>query len=311
MAETPIVYSTEGAAGKPVVVVHGGAGRRRHPFTPEREQQAAADIKCALDAAMAVLDAGGSALDAVVAGVHVMEDAPEFNAGRGAALTSEGRAEMDSCVMTGDGRFGAVAGADCVRNPIDAARAVMEKTPHVLMVEPTEAQCEAWGVETAPQSYFILPERVKQLAELQALPDGGWDKPGHGTIVVVARDAAGNIAAGTSTGGVTNQQPGRVGDSPIAGAGTYANQQTLAVSCTGTGERFIQESAGYQLHARVLWAGQTPSDAAKSVLEAVEDRGGDGGLICIPVEGEAVVAHNACAQMDWGYAFGDVRVTHN
>ena len=110
---------------------------------------------------------------------------------------------------------------------------------------------------------------------------------------------------------MTNQQPGRVGDSPIAGAGTYANQQTLAVSCTGTGERFIQESAGYQLHARVLWAGQTPSDAAKSVLEAVEDRGGDGGLICIPVEGEAVVAHNACAQMDWGYAFGDVRVTHN
>ena len=213
--------------------------------------------------------------------------------------------------MTGDGRCGAVAGADCVRNPIDAARAVMEKTPHVLMVEPTEAQCEAWGVETAPQSYFILPERVKQLAELQALPDGGWDKPGHGTIGVVARDAAGNIAAGTSTGGVTNQQPGRVGDSPIAGAGTYANQQTLAVSCTGTGERFIQESAGYQLHARVLWAGQTPSDAAKSVLEAVEDRGGDGGLICIPVEGEAVVAHNACAQMDWGYAFGDVRVTHN
>ena len=220
MAETPIVYSTEGAAGKPVVVVHGGAGRRRHPFTPEREQQAAADIKCALDAAMAVLDAGGSALDAVVAGVHVMEDAPEFNAGRGAALTSEGRAEMDSCVMTGDGRCGAVAGADCVRNPIDAARAVMEKTPHVLMVEPTEAQCEAWGVQTAPQSYFILPEREKQLAELQALPDGGWDKPGHGTIGVVARDAAGNIAAGTSTGGVTNQQPGRVGDSPIAGAGT-------------------------------------------------------------------------------------------
>ncbi len=110
---------------------------------------------------------------------------------------------------------------------------------------------------------------------------------------------------------MTNQQPGRVGDSPIVGAGTYANQQTLAVSCTGTGERFIQESAGYQLHARVLWAHQTPADAAMSLLEAVEDRGGDGGLICVPVEGEAVIAHNAYAQMDWGYAYDSVRVTHN
>jgi beta-aspartyl-peptidase (threonine type) len=165
-------------------------------------------------------------------------------------------------------------------------------------------------VEQVPNEYFVTDARRAQLARTQALPGGGWELPGHGTIGAVARDLQGNVAAGTSTGGVCNQRPGRVGDSPICGAGTYANQETVAVSCTGTGEKFIQEVAAGQIHARVLWAGQTPAQAAAAVLEAVEDRGGDGGVIVVPARGEGVVARNACAQMDYGYAYGEVRVTH-
>ena len=311
MAEQAVVVTTEGACDKPLLIVHGGAGIRRTPFTPEREQRAAQAMSRALDAGMAVLDAGGSALEAVVAAVHVMEDAPEFNSAHGAALTSEGKAEMDACLMLGDGSCGAVAGITMARNPIDAARAVMEQTGHVLIAVPSQQQCDSWGVRTEPQSYFVTEERLRQLAQTQMLPGGGWDRPGHGTIGAVARDAQGNIAAGTSTGGVCNQQPGRVGDSPIVGAGTYANQQTVAVSCTGTGERFMQECAAYQVHARVLWGAQDPAQAAAAVLEAVEDRRGDGGLICVPAHGEGVVARNALAQMDWAYAHGDVRVVHN
>lgn len=311
MAEEPVIYTTEGAATGPLLVIHGGAGKRRHPYPEERDEQARAAIRRALDAGMAVLDAGGAAVDAVVAAVHVMEDDPTFNAGRGAALTSEGRVELDACLVRGDGATGAVTGVTTVRNPIDAARAVMDETRHVLFADPRKAQLDEWGVEQVENDYFVTQRRLDQLHELQSLPDGGYDRPGHGTIGVVARDATGAICAGTSTGGVSNQMPGRVGDSPICGAGTYANQATVAVSCTGTGETFIREVAGYQVHARVLWAGQTPGEAVARVLAAVEDRGGDGGIICVPAHGEGVVGRNACAQMDWGYAFGDTRVTHS
>lgn len=309
MANEPVIVDA-GGAGVPLLVIHGGAGKRTHIDPPEVVRAADEALRRALDAGMEKLEAGAPAIEAVVAAIHVMEDAPEFNAGRGAALTSEGTAELDAAVMLGDGSTGAAAGLTTARHPIDVACAVMEKTPHVLFAEPSGTQLDEWGIEQVDPSYFITERRRAMLAEAQARPDGGWARPGHGTIGAVARDARGNIAAGTSTGGVTNQRPGRVGDTPICGAGTYANQQTVAVSCTGTGERFIQEVAAHQVHARVLWAGQTPAQAAKAMLEGVEDRGGDGGVIVVPAEGPGVVGYNEGCQMNYGYAYGDVRVTH-
>ena len=311
MALKPImVETTRCGETEPLLVIHGGAGKRLHPDTPEKQARADAAMRRALDAGMAKLQAGEPAIEAVIAALHVMEDAPEFNAGVGAALTSEGKAELDSCVMLGDGSTGAATGLTTARHPIDVARAIMEQTPHVLFADPTDEQLVSWGIELVDNDFFVTEERRAMLAETKALPDGGWKKPGHGTIGAVARDASGNIAAGTSTGGCTNQQPGRVGDSPICGSGTYANQQTVAVSCTGTGEYYVKEVAAHQVHSRVLWAGQTPYQAAEAVLEAVEDRGGDGGIIVVPAKGPGVVGYHDGAQMDYGYAFGDVRVTH-
>lgn len=310
MANKPVILETGGADDAPLLVIHGGAGKRLHADPPERVAAADAALHRALEAGMAKLNAGAPALEAVVAAIHVMEDAPEFNAGRGAALTSEGKAELDAAVMLGDGSTGAVTGVTTAKHPVDAARAVMEQTAHVLFADPSHELLQSWGVEEVDNSYFVTDFRRASLAEYQALPDGGWSTPGHGTIGAVARDASGAIAAATSTGGCTNQRPGRVGDSPICGAGTYANQQTVAVSCTGSGEKFIQEVSGYQVHARVLWAGQTPAEAAAAMLEAVEDRGGDGGVIVVPAHGPGVVGYNECAQMNYGFAYGDVRVTH-
>ncbi len=309
MANKPVIVEAGGAEG-PLLVIHGGAGRRTHDDPPERVARADEALKRALEAGMAKLEAGEDALEAVVAAIHVMEDAPEFNAAHGAALTSEGKAELDAAVMLGDGSTGAATGLTTAKHPIDVARAVMEQTPHVLFAAPTHEELAAWGIEEVDNGYFVTEYRRAMLAEMQARADGGWSKPGHGTIGAVARDVRGNIAAGTSTGGITNQRPGRVGDTPICGAGTYANQQTVAVSCTGSGERFIQEVAGYQVHARVMWAGETPAQAASAVLEGVEGRGGDGGVIVVPAHGAGVVARTEDAQMNYGYAYGDVRVTH-
>lgn len=311
MALKPLMVETTGCSDtEPLLVIHGGAGKRLAPDSPEKQARADAALHRALDAGMAKLQAGESALEAVIAAIHVMEDAPEFNAGVGAALTAEGKAELDSCVMLGDGSTGAATGLTTARHPIDVARAIMEQTPHVLFADPTDEQLASWGIELVDNDFFITDDRRESLAKVKALPDGGWKKPGHGTIGAVARDKDGRIAAATSTGGCTNQQPGRVGDSPICGSGTYANQSTVAVSCTGTGEYYVKEVAAHQVHSRVLWAGQTPVQAAEAVLEAVEDRGGDGGIIVVPAEGPGVVGCHDGAQMNYGYAFGDVRVTH-
>ena len=294
------------------LLIHGGAGKRAHKSTPEEAARADAALHEALEAGMAKLEAGAPAIEAVIAAIHVMEDCPEFNAGRGAALTSEGKAELDACVMLGDGSTGAVTGLTTAKHPIDVARAVMEKTKHVLFAEPTHEQLASWGIEEVDPSYFVTERRIAMLREAQELEAAGKadDSPKHGTIGAVARDVNGNIAAGTSTGGINNQLPGRVGDTPICGAGTYANQGSVAVSCTGSGEKFIQEVAAHQVHARVTWAGQSLEEAAATVLDAVEARAGDGGIIALPAHGHGVIAHNACAQMNYGYAYGDVRVTH-
>ena len=216
------------------------------------------------------------------------------------------------CVMRGDGSTGAACGLSTARHPIDVARAVMERTPHVLFAEPSAEQLASWGIEQVSNDYFVTEKRLAALAEFKeqlAAGEKAAADPRHGTIGAVARDAHGLIAAGTSTGGITGQQPGRVGDSPLCGAGTYANQDGVAVSCTGTGEKFIQEVAAYQVNARVTMAGETPSAAARAMLAAVEDRGGDGGVIVVPARGRGVVGFNEGAQMNYGWACGTERVT--
>ena len=301
-----------GAAEGPLLVIHGGAGRRVHDMTEEQRREVDAALRAALDAGYGLLEQGAPALDAAMAAIRVMEDAPCFNAGRGAALTLEGRAEMDSCVMRGDGSTGAACGLTTARHPVDVARAVMEKTPHVLFAEPSPEQLDAWGIEQVDNSYFVTERRLASLEEFKARQAAGGEAeadPRHGTIGAVARDARGLIAAATSTGGITGQQPGRIGDSPICGAGTYANQASVAVSCTGTGEKFIQEVSAYQVHARVSLGGETPAAAAKAMLEAVEDRGGDGGVIVVPAVGRGVVGFNEGSQMNYGWAFAGERVT--
>ena len=312
MANAPHVL-TAGEDDGLLLVIHGGAGKRVHDMTEEQAAETDAALHAALEAGYAKLEAGEDALEAVIAAIHVMEDAPCFNAGRGAALTLEGKVEMDSCVMRGDGSTGAACGMTTAKHPVDVARAVMEKTPHVLFAEPTPEQLDAWGIEQVENEYFVTERRRRALAEFkerQAAGEKAEADPRHGTIGAVARDCRGHIAAGTSTGGITGQQPGRIGDSPICGAGTYANQDGVAVSCTGTGEKFIQEVSAYQVHARVTMAHQTPAEAAFAMLEGVEDRGGDGGVIVVPAHGAGVVGFNEGAQMNYGWAFGDVRVTH-
>ena len=315
-----VVLTGPESANAPVLLVHGGAGPRSKPYPADRQERVHAALRQALDAGMAVLDAGGEAIDAVVAAVHVMEDCPEFNSAHGAALTRDGRAELDACIMRGDGSVGSVAGTTTARNPIDAARAVMEQTPHVMVASPRPEQLEAWGVVQVPNEYFVTSYRQQQLEELLAREAEGdaatadtadeLENERHGTIGVVARDAAGNLCAGTSTGGIYDQIPGRIGDAPLCGAGTYANSATCGISCTGTGEKFIQEVAAHQVHARLLWAGETPQDAVVHVLDAVSARQGDGGMLCIPAQGQAVIAHTSDAEMNWAYAYGDVRETH-
>ena len=313
MGETSARTHVVEAGGEgPLLVIHGGAGRRLHEMTAAQKAETDEALARALEAGYAVLEQGGPAEDAVIAAIHVMEDAPCFNCGRGAALTLEGRAELDAALMLGDGNVGAACGLTTAKHPIDVARAVMERTPHVLFSEPAAELLDEWGIEQVENDYFVTPARLAALEEWKSLHETGDDHPEtrHGTVGAVARDVRGHIAAGTSTGGITGQQPGRVGDSPLCGAGTYANGQTVAVSCTGTGETFIQEVAAYQVHARVSMAGEALPDAAAAMLAGVDARGGNGGVIVVPASGAGVVGFTDGAQMNYGWAHGVTRVTH-
>ena len=294
---SPVTTELAGSETGITLIIHAGAGSRGKHSTPERIAQVELDLQRALDAGYQLLESGAPAHEAVVAAIHVMEDAPEFNAGRGAALTSDGIAQMDACLMTGDGEVGAVTGVSTVKNPIDAARAVKEQTTHVLFADPTDAEIADWGVATESNEYFITEQRRQSLAEAQSGGDE-WEK--HGTIGAVARDAEGNIAAGTSTGGITNQMHGRVGDSPLPGCGTFANQSTVAVSCTGIGEAFIKVVAAHQVSDRVRFSGENVEDAATATLDEVAAHHGDGGMIVLPAVGRGVVAYNS-EMMNFGY----------
>ena len=273
------------------LAVHGGAGDRVEPLDGPDAYHAG--LRAAVQAGERVLRAGGPAVDAVCAAVTALEDNELFNAGRGAALTTDGTVELDAALMTGDGRAGAVAGCRTVRNPVFAARAVLERTPHVLMVAPDDGLLTEWGLEQVPNSYFVTDRRVRELERVRSATAGGTR---HGTVGAVARDAHGRLAAATSTGGVSNQLPGRVGDAPIVGAGTYAADGTVAVSCTGQGEYFLRGVVAYDISARMSYLGASLEQAVRDTFAAKLDAtGGSGGLIAAGHDGSVVIAFNSNA----------------
>ncbi|MHB2168726.1 isoaspartyl peptidase/L-asparaginase family protein [Alsobacter sp. R-9] len=282
----------------PVLLIHGGAGAiSRAEATPEREARIRADLRASLEAGWAVLSKGGPALDAVEAAVRVMEDSPCFNAGHGAALTSEGTIEHDASIMDGRTRAaGAISGTSRIRNPVSAARAVMERTPHVML---TAAGAEQFarenGLPLVAPWYFFTPERLAALERVQAAKRtaaAASEKDKHGTVGAVARDAQGHLAAATSTGGYADKMPGRVGDTPIIGAGTYAHDATIAFSGTGHGESFIKGALGHRIACLVELAGMSLADASQRALRELEALGGTGGFIVLGADGTALLPHN-------------------
>jgi L-asparaginase / beta-aspartyl-peptidase len=272
------------------IAIHGGAGAvPRATLSPERERQYRDGLEAALEGGSALLERGGSSLDAVSAAVRILEDDPLFNAGRGAALTREGAAELDAAIMDGrQQRAGAVASVRHVKNPVELARRVMEKSRHVLLVGPgAEEFALEEGVALVPNLYFRTPERISQLEhEQRGERVSDLVPPTRGTVGAVARDRDGNLAAATSTGGMTNKRPGRVGDSPIIGAGTYAKNGVCAVSATGHGEYFIRAVAAHHVAAAVEYRGLSLELAMRELLhDILRGLGGDGGLIGVDRDG--------------------------
>ena len=279
------------------IAIHGGAGViDRSRMTTERESSYHHGLSIAIDVGYAILERGGSSLDAVVEAVRLLEDDPQFNAGRGAVLTHEGEAELDASLMDGAGpRAGAVAGIRHVKNPIELARRVMDGSPHVMLIgEGAEKFAREQGLELVPNSYFHTPQREQELQRVlrrEAQGDAGAPIPGTllGTVGAVALDREGNLAAATSTGGMTDKRYGRVGDSPIIGAGTYADNATCAVSATGQGEYFMRSVAAYDVSALMKYKGMDVAGAVESVLEHL---GGDGGLIALDAKGNCALSFN-------------------
>jgi L-asparaginase / beta-aspartyl-peptidase len=277
--------------GGPNLAVHGGAGDRAEPLGAAQRARYERGLRAAYQAGWQVLDAGGDGLDAVCASVVVLEDDPLFNAGRGAALTATGQAELDASVMTGAGRAGAVAVARYARNPVRLARAVMEQTGHVLIVDPDEQFLRRHGLDVADRGYFVTERRRQQLDRVLA---GRATAARHGTVGAAARDASGRVAAATSTGGMTGQADGRVGDSPIIGAGVYARDGVVAISSTGDGEAFLRGVVAYDIAARIRYAGAGLADAVRATFDTeLTQRGATGGVVAVGGDGRVVVAHNS------------------
>lgn len=307
-----LVMSAEPAAAPdhPIaIVIHGGAGTiTRKDMTPEIEAQYRAGLKQALEAGYAVLKDGGRSLDAVQAAIRVMEDNPLFNAGKGAVFAHNGKNEMDAAIMDGTTlKAGAVAGVEHIKNPIDLARLVMDKTPHVLLIgEGAEEFARSQGMTLMPASYFYTQHRWDELQK--ALKDEKTGGPsasaeqypgttarGFGTVGAVALDRRGELAAGTSTGGLTNKYYGRVGDSPIIGAGTYANDATCGASGTGTGEYFMRLDLTKSISDLMLYKDMPLAQAADQMVmhELVQLGGADtGGVIAMDKDGNIAMPFN-------------------
>lgn len=295
---------------KYVMVIHGGAGTiLKSKMTPEKEAAYKKALTEALKAGYAVIQSGKTSLDAVEATIHVLEDSPLFNAGKGAVFTHDGHNEMDASIMEGNTlKAGAVAGVTTIRNPISAARAVMEKSEHVMMIGGgAELFAKEVGLDIVDPSYFYTKERWDGLQEAlkedstKAVLDHN-QKTGlkgtinidnkFGTVGCVALDKKGNLAAGTSTGGMTNKKYGRVGDAPLIGAGTYCNNATAGISCTGWGEYYIRNVVAKTISDLMEYKGLSVAVASKTVLDKVGKMGGDGGLIALDKKGNVAMPFN-------------------
>ena len=312
-----LVSCQEGKSEQPeqkfVMVIHGGAGTiEKESMTPEKEKAYTDALTQALQAGYAQIKDGKSSLDAVQFAINVMENSPLFNSAKGAVFTHDGKNELDASIMDGATlKAGAVAGVSNLKHPINAARVVMEKSEHVMMVgRGAEKFAAANGCDTVPPSYFFTQERWDQLQRTIEEEKGNTtgyrnfdprnsrisgvsekDKK-FGTVGAVALDKNGNLAAGTSTGGMTNKKYGRVGDSPIIGAGTYCNNATAGISCTGWGEYYIREVAASRLSALMELKKLSVQDAARQVIEEIGKMGGDGGIIGLDKNGSVAMEFN-------------------
>jgi len=290
---------------KAVIAIHGGAGAiSRAMMTPAREQDYVQALFTIVRTGQSMLENGASALDCVTETVRLLEECPLFNAGIGSVFTADETHELDACVMDGYSlQAGAVAGVRHLRNPVLAARLVLEESPHVLLIGAgAEMFAMRHGMAHVDNALFSTNERYAQLqqareAQLVVLDHGGApldERSKMGTVGAVALDYAGNLAAATSTGGMTNKLPGRVGDSPIVGAGCYANNASVAVSCTGTGEVFMRTLAAYDLSALMEYGNLSLQEACERViLEKLPALGGSGGAVAIDREGNVALLFNS------------------
>jgi beta-aspartyl-peptidase (threonine type) len=281
------------------IVIHGGAGTLpRAEMSGEAERRYRAGLAEAIDAGYAVLQSGGTSLDAVTRAVVLLEDNPLFNAGRGSVFTLDGRNELDASIMEGRTlKAGAVSGLTRIRNPVELARAVMERSEHVMLAGAgAEEFAASQGIPFVPQNYFHTPERWQQLERIRS---GEFGLSGHtishvGTVGAVALDTHGHVAAATSTGGMTGKRFQRIGDSPIIGAGTYADDRSCAVSATGHGEIFIRAAVAHDVCARMRFGGRSVGEAARQVIFGeLAALGGEGGVIAIDPRGEIAMEFNS------------------
>ena len=291
------------------LALHGGAGDAAGGADHTEHRKALADIAAE---ALALLRDGRSALDAVERAVVLLEECPLFNAGVGAVLNRDGQPELDASIMDGANRAcGAVAGVSRTKSPVQLARAVMEKSPHVLyMGAGAEALGRELGLPEVTADYFVTEERFRQLKDAHRRGVIALDHDSaFGTVGAVARDQAGHLAAATSTGGLTNKHPGRVGDTPIPGVGTFADDGTVAISCTGTGEAFIRAGFGHQVHARMAYSGYDVQKACEEALAQVRAYNGRGGCIAIDRAGNIALPFNSKVMFRaWAGADGGVKV---
>lgn len=294
-----------------VMIIHGGAGTmKKENMTDEKEKEYKEELTRALETGYQLLQEGKTAVDAVTATINILEDSPLFNAGKGAVFAHNGRNELDASIMDGKTlEAGAVAGVTNLKNPIDAARAVMEHSRHVMLAgKGAEIFATMHGCDTVSPSYFYTEERWNSLQRalkkegkgdlnLHEIPMrdsvwGGDTEMKYGTVGAVARDNDGNLAAGTSTGGLTNKRFGRVGDSPVIGAGTFCDNRTAGISCTGTGEYFMRSLAAYRVSALMELEDLSVAEAADQVIDEIGNLGGDGGLVAMDHEGRIAASFN-------------------
>lgn len=287
------------------LVIHGGAGTiKKSLMMPEKEAAYRAALQSALNAGEQILQNGGSSIDAIEATIKILEDSPLFNAGKGAVFTNQERVELDASFMDGASlQAGAISGVTSIKNPVVAARQVMEHSEHVMLSGiGAEAFADQQGLEMVQNNYFHTEHRLNQLRRKKQQAQANTPEVDHiaepvekkyGTVGAVALDKEGNLAAATSTGGMTNKRFGRVGDSPIIGAGTYANNETCAVSCTGYGEYFIRHVVAYDVSARMMYADMSLKEAGDAIIhEVLKEKGGTGGLISIDRQGNIHMPFN-------------------